>query len=79
MTSNIKRNLSLTGDLELTGIQDCSASRYAAGAIGVKVALEHTFKEMGIFDSMRALAKMNQKDGFDCAGCAWPTPKNLLK
>ncbi len=79
MVNNFKRNLSLTGDLELTGIQKGAASTYAAGAMGVKVALEHTFKEMGIYDSMRALAKMNQKDGFDCAGCAWPDPEKPSK
>ena len=76
---NKHRNLSLTGDLDLTGIQEGTASTYAAGAMGVKVALEHTFKEMGIFYSMMALAKMNQKDGFDCAGCAWPDPEKPSK
>ncbi len=23
---------------------------------------------------MKALLKLNQKDGFDCLGCAWPDP-----
>ena len=51
----------------------------AAGALGVKVALEHGFKEMGVARSMRALAQMNQVGGFDCPSCAWPNPEEPSK
>ncbi len=49
-------------------------SDYAAGMKGVSVALDHAIKEMGVKRAMETLAKMNQKNGFDCPGCAWPDP-----
>ncbi|NER18227.1 FdhF/YdeP family oxidoreductase [Spongiivirga citrea] len=68
------RKTSVTGPTTFTGIVLSEPSQYAAGLAGVTVALKHTFKEMGVTRSMGALAKMNQKDGFDCPGCAWPDP-----
>ena len=35
---------------------------------------EHSFGEMGPLDATRALLRLNQKDGFDCQSCAWPSP-----
>lgn len=29
---------------------------------------------MGIARGLKALADINQKDGYDCPGCAWPDP-----
>lgn len=58
----------------LTKIQLKLPANYAAGAKGVTVALKHAFKEMGAARTFKTLAKMNQKDGFDCPGCAWPDP-----
>jgi len=49
---------------------------HAAGKLGVKEALRHGFKEMGIVRSMRAFLELNQEDGFDCPSCAWPNPEN---
>ncbi|MCI4671623.1 MAG: FdhF/YdeP family oxidoreductase [Bacteroidia bacterium] len=69
-----KRSISPIPKPEFTGISLAEPSTYAAGATGVKVALEHTFKEMGVWKSLKALMHMNQKDGFDCPGCAWPDP-----
>jgi formate dehydrogenase major subunit len=34
------------------------------------------FKDMGITRSVKLLASMNQKDGFDCMSCAWPDPSH---
>jgi len=74
-----RRNVSITGATDFTGINLKEPVRVAAGPLGVKVALEHGFKEMGIVRSMRALLEMNQKDGFDCPSCAWPDPENPSK
>lgn len=49
-------------------------SKKAAGMMGVIKAIQHTFGEMGPFEATRALAKINQKDGFGCQSCAWPSP-----
>ncbi|MFG1401806.1 FdhF/YdeP family oxidoreductase [Xanthobacter sediminis] len=32
--------------------------------------------EMGASTNTRALMEMNQPDGFDCPGCAWPDPRH---
>jgi len=59
---------------EFTGIKLTKPSSYAAGAKGVQVALDHAISEMGVVRAFQTLAKLNQKDGFDCPGCAWPDP-----
>ncbi|NKI30804.1 FdhF/YdeP family oxidoreductase [Croceivirga thetidis] len=74
-----KRNISLTGNIEFTGLELSAPSQTAAGLDGVTAALNHSFKEMGVLRSMKALAKMNQEDGFRCPSCAWPVPKNPSK
>ncbi len=75
MQEEFHRNVSIRGSEELTGIQLREPARYAAGALGIQVAMRHSFKEMGIVRSMRALLHMNQKEGFDCPSCAWPDPE----
>lgn len=49
-------------------------SSSAAGAKGVAVALKHLTKEVGADAVATVMPKMNQFDGFDCPGCAWPDP-----
>ncbi|MBT8221402.1 MAG: FdhF/YdeP family oxidoreductase [Bacteroidia bacterium] len=49
-------------------------AEFAAGIKGVTVALEHAIQEMGTKRALETLARLNQKDGFDCPGCAWPDP-----
>ena len=75
----MKRKVSHTGKIEFTGLKLKEPVAHAAGLLGVKEALRHGFKEMGIVESMRGLLKMNQKDGFDCPSCAWPDPENPSK
>ncbi|MGF1557676.1 MAG: FdhF/YdeP family oxidoreductase [Flavobacteriaceae bacterium] len=79
MSEFIKRNVSVRGSEEFTGLTVKEPVHYAAGALGVKEALRHGFKEMGILRSMRALLDMNQPDGFDCPSCAWPDPEKPSK
>ena len=31
-----------------------------------------------VLKGSKALLSMNQPDGFDCTGCAWPDPKQVL-
>jgi len=47
---------------------------YAAGVPAVSVALKRAVEHMGVVRSGRTLLKLNQVDGFDCQGCAWPDP-----
>ncbi len=69
-----KRNVQATTSEELTKIKIKPPTNYAAGMHGVKVALEHVFAEMGAVRGFQTLAKLNQKNGIDCPGCAWPDP-----
>ncbi len=79
MSSPFKRNISLTGDTQFTGITLTEPKEFAAGLPAIKVALQHTFKEMGALEALSTLSHMNQKEGFDCAGCAWPDPEKPSK
>jgi molybdopterin-dependent oxidoreductase alpha subunit len=47
----------------------------AAGVGGVTHGLKAGLAEMGIRRTTLTLLKVNQTDGFDCPGCAWPEPK----
>ena len=75
MENKTKRNISLTGDIKFTGLRLKEPMETSAGLLGVKEALRHGFKEMGIVRSMRSLLEMNQEDGFRCPSCAWPVPE----
>ncbi|MGV9794482.1 FdhF/YdeP family oxidoreductase [Gordonia sp. NPDC003422] len=45
---------------------------YAAGVPAVAVALRRGVEQMGPLRTAKTLTKLNQRDGFDCPGCAWP-------
>ena len=75
MTKKGRRNISILGSEKFTGLKLALPQNYAAGLPAVKVALEHAMKEMGLKKSIETLSKLNQKDGFDCPGCAWPDPE----
>nr|WP_236974854.1 FdhF/YdeP family oxidoreductase [Membranihabitans maritimus] len=79
MEKSFKRNVSLTGRLKFTGLRLGNPMETAAGVWGVKEALKHTFREMGVVRSSRALFRINQEDGFRCPSCAWPVPENPSK
>jgi molybdopterin-dependent oxidoreductase alpha subunit len=46
--------------------------REAAGVRGVAAALSASLSQMGVRRSARTLLRVNQPEGFDCPGCAWP-------
>lgn len=51
----------------------------AVGLPAIVSSMRHISKEMGVWRGIKLLNKMNQKDGFDCPGCAWPDPKERSK
>lgn len=59
---------------EFTGIEITEPKTVAAGLTAVVSSAQHVFSEMNIVRGFRALAKLNQKNGYDCPGCAWPDP-----
>src|SRR5687768_1898303 len=46
----------------------------AAGVRGVVAGARMAFDQMGVRRSVKTLLKVNQEEGFDCPGCAWPEP-----
>uniref|UniRef100_A0AAU2JMX0 FdhF/YdeP family oxidoreductase n=1 Tax=Streptomyces sp. NBC_00049 TaxID=2903617 RepID=A0AAU2JMX0_9ACTN len=46
--------------------------RAAAGLPAIGHTLKIAQQQMGLARTARTLLKVNQKDGFDCPGCAWP-------
>jgi molybdopterin-dependent oxidoreductase alpha subunit len=59
---------------EFTGIKKGPPKKVAAGIPAVISSAQHILKEMDPVRGLKALAKLNQKDGYDCPGCAWPDP-----
>ncbi|GAB42691.1 hypothetical protein GOTRE_023_00230 [Gordonia terrae NBRC 100016] len=45
---------------------------HAAGVEAVLVSLRRGIEQMGLARTARTLVKLNQRNGFDCPGCAWP-------
>lgn len=46
----------------------------AAGVEAITQTLEYTLEEPGAIRGTAALYRLNQFDGYDCPGCAWPDP-----
>ncbi|HEX6498547.1 MAG TPA: FdhF/YdeP family oxidoreductase [Micromonosporaceae bacterium] len=59
------------GDRDLTVLPP---QRSAAGPAGVTHGLRAGIGQMGVRRTTLTLLKVNQVDGFDCPGCAWPDP-----
>ncbi|HKV78064.1 MAG TPA: molybdopterin-dependent oxidoreductase, partial [Candidatus Sulfotelmatobacter sp.] len=55
-------------------IQVSRPARIAAGVKSVLKAAEFTITEPGLFRGIAALTHLNQFEGIDCPGCAWPDP-----
>lgn len=57
-----------------TGIKLSKPKEMAAGMPAVLSSAKHMLNEMGAMRAWKALIELNQKDGYDCPGCAWPDP-----
>ncbi|MDP2773193.1 MAG: molybdopterin-dependent oxidoreductase, partial [Nocardioides sp.] len=61
-------------DIDESAVEVGDAPEAVAGTTAVGVALRHAVEQMGVTRTARTLRKLNQADGFDCQGCAWPDP-----
>jgi molybdopterin-dependent oxidoreductase alpha subunit len=59
-------------DIDEANLEVTKRKDYAAGVPAVAVSLKRGLEEMGLLRTTRTLLKLNQRDGFDCPGCAWP-------
>ncbi|MFC5146527.1 FdhF/YdeP family oxidoreductase [Streptomyces aureoversilis] len=63
-----------TGD-PVQDAPDVTAPQHAAAGLpAVAHSLRIAHQQMGARRTALTLLKVNQKDGFDCPGCAWPEP-----
>jgi molybdopterin-dependent oxidoreductase alpha subunit len=53
--------------------------RVAAGVPGIWQTMRFTLREMGAVRGVGQLLRLNQKKGFDCQSCAWPSPDDHRK
>jgi len=51
----------------------------AAGVEAVLVALDRGIAQAGVVRTARSLLRLNQRDGTDCPGCAWPESQGHRK
>ena len=51
-----------------------SVKKTAAGIPAALSSMNHGIRKMGLTKTVRTLLMVNQKEGFDCPGCAWPDP-----
>ena len=56
------------------GVKIGARYEVAAGVPAVLQTMRFTLNEMGAIRGVRQLLKLNQKKGFDCQSCAWPSP-----
>ncbi|MEV5069181.1 FdhF/YdeP family oxidoreductase [Microbacterium sp. LMI12-1-1.1] len=59
-------------DIDETRVHVSRPKKVAVGVPAVLHALEIANEQMGVTRSVQTLLRVNQKDGFDCPGCAWP-------
>ncbi|HEX5832028.1 MAG TPA: molybdopterin-dependent oxidoreductase, partial [Gemmatimonadaceae bacterium] len=59
---------------ELLQLRRTPVPKYAAGLPAIAEALEFAVENRGVVGSAGLLRTLNQVDGYDCQGCAWPDP-----
>ena len=71
----IFRNINPLTSNRLNNIKIKKPSYSSAGLSSIKSTLYHISKEVGTIRGLKTLSKLNQVDGIDCPGCAWPDPE----
>lgn len=61
-----------TSDIDENELRVGDRKKVAVGVPAVMHALQMSYEQMGVKRSVETLLRVNQKDGFDCPGCAWP-------
>lgn len=59
---------------KFTGLRKGKIKKSSAGIQAVISGGKQIFSETGILRGLKALNQLNQKEGYDCPGCAWPDP-----
>src|SRR5258708_10000303 len=66
-----------SGKYKMSDAQKFQPNDAAAGGWGALHATAKALREQSaLLKGGKSLLSMNQPDGFDCPGCAWPDPKH---
>src|SRR5580698_7195375 len=74
-TSSDRPDASTEGPRTSHGLRVGTPPQTSGGIPAIASAMRHTMAEMGLVRGAKMLMKVNQADGFDCPGCAWPEPE----
>jgi molybdopterin-dependent oxidoreductase alpha subunit len=66
-------------DVDESQVDVSKPKGWAAGIPGVAVSLKRGVEQMGLTRTATTLRLLNQREGFDCPGCAWPEPQGHRK
>ncbi|NGY61070.1 FdhF/YdeP family oxidoreductase [Lentzea sp. NEAU-D13] len=66
-------------DVDESALEVSTPKTWAAGIPGVLVSLDRAVEQMGVGRTVKTLRLLNQREGFDCPGCAWPEPQGHRK
>lgn len=69
-----KRKVSILPPEKFENLRLEKPKESAVGVPAIVSTMKHISEEMGVWEGIKVLNKMNKKDGFDCPGCAWPDP-----
>lgn len=69
-----KRKVQIVPPEDFNNLKLTKRKEKAVGIPAIISSMKHISQELGIWQGIKVLNKMNQKDGFDCPGCAWPDP-----
>jgi molybdopterin-dependent oxidoreductase alpha subunit len=78
-SSNFSEDTPIPGaqpPVETAGTKIGHGHRVAAGLPALYQSGRFTLQKMGIRRGLSTWTKVNQKQGFDCQSCAWPSPEN---
>ena len=68
------RRKSPLADIDENDIHVGDRKEVAVGLPAIAVSMKRSLDQMGATRTARTLLRLNQVDGFDCQGCAWPDP-----
>jgi len=72
MGSRRHPDLDIDASIDEHAVEVTGPEHEAAGVRAVLVSLQRGLESMGAVRTAAALARLNQRHGFDCPGCAWP-------
>ncbi|MGB2121504.1 MAG: molybdopterin-dependent oxidoreductase, partial [Candidatus Poseidoniaceae archaeon] len=73
---SVRKGVSATTPLDTNSLKIKKSKSVAAGIPAATSSLLHGIRKMGAVKTVKTLTTVNQPEGFDCPGCAWPDPKH---